>query len=94
MPEFSPLRFPKYREYILDLLESGREKFLVFAHHKLILDAITEELGKKVNSSAALIIIYFVSKNPGFFISLFPKLSARPEVSPSRPEWTSSRGAG
>ncbi|XP_020660875.3 SWI/SNF-related matrix-associated actin-dependent regulator of chromatin subfamily A-like protein 1 [Pogona vitticeps] len=34
-------------EYILDLLESGREKFLVFAHHKLILDAITEELGKK-----------------------------------------------
>ncbi|KAH0621269.1 hypothetical protein JD844_022374 [Phrynosoma platyrhinos] len=34
-------------EYILDLLESGREKFLVFAHHKLVLDAITEELEKK-----------------------------------------------
>ncbi|XP_060119233.1 SWI/SNF-related matrix-associated actin-dependent regulator of chromatin subfamily A-like protein 1 [Heteronotia binoei] len=34
-------------EYILDLLESGREKFLVFAHHKLILDAISEELHKK-----------------------------------------------
>ncbi|XP_062972781.1 SWI/SNF-related matrix-associated actin-dependent regulator of chromatin subfamily A-like protein 1 isoform X3 [Elgaria multicarinata webbii] len=34
-------------EYILDLLESGRKKFLVFAHHKLILDAITEELEKK-----------------------------------------------
>ncbi|XP_077176727.1 SWI/SNF-related matrix-associated actin-dependent regulator of chromatin subfamily A-like protein 1 isoform X2 [Paroedura picta] len=34
-------------EYILDLLESGREKFLVFAHHKLILDAISEELRKK-----------------------------------------------
>ncbi|KAM3856911.1 SWI/SNF-related matrix-associated actin-dependent regulator of chromatin subfamily A-like protein 1 isoform 1-T2 [Vipera latastei] len=34
-------------EYILDLLESGRQKFLVFAHHKLILDAISEELGKK-----------------------------------------------
>uniref|UniRef100_A0A8D2J5L7 SWI/SNF-related matrix-associated actin-dependent regulator of chromatin subfamily A-like protein 1 n=1 Tax=Varanus komodoensis TaxID=61221 RepID=A0A8D2J5L7_VARKO len=34
-------------EYILELLESGREKFLVFAHHKLILDAITEELEKK-----------------------------------------------
>ncbi|KAJ7345934.1 hypothetical protein JRQ81_001884 [Phrynocephalus forsythii] len=34
-------------EYILDLLESGREKFLVFAHHKIILDAVTEELGKK-----------------------------------------------
>ncbi|KAM4697925.1 SWI/SNF-related matrix-associated actin-dependent regulator of chromatin subfamily A-like protein 1 [Rhinophrynus dorsalis] len=34
-------------EYILDLLESGREKFLVFAHHKLVLDNICEELGKK-----------------------------------------------
>ncbi|XP_026563815.1 SWI/SNF-related matrix-associated actin-dependent regulator of chromatin subfamily A-like protein 1 [Pseudonaja textilis] len=34
-------------EYILDLLESGRQKFLVFAHHKLILDAICEELEKK-----------------------------------------------
>ncbi|XP_040295362.1 SWI/SNF-related matrix-associated actin-dependent regulator of chromatin subfamily A-like protein 1 [Bufo bufo] len=34
-------------EYILDLLESGREKFLVFAHHKLVLDNVCEELGKK-----------------------------------------------
>uniref|UniRef100_A0A5S6JUW5 SWI/SNF-related matrix-associated actin-dependent regulator of chromatin subfamily A-like protein 1 n=1 Tax=Xenopus tropicalis TaxID=8364 RepID=A0A5S6JUW5_XENTR len=34
-------------EYIMDLLESGREKFLVFAHHKLVLDHICEELGKK-----------------------------------------------
>ncbi|KAL7991821.1 hypothetical protein Chor_016077 [Crotalus horridus] len=34
-------------EYILDLLESGRQKFLVFAHHKLILDAVSEELEKK-----------------------------------------------
>ncbi|XP_006028751.1 SWI/SNF-related matrix-associated actin-dependent regulator of chromatin subfamily A-like protein 1 isoform X1 [Alligator sinensis] len=34
-------------EYILDLLESGREKFLVFAHHKIVLDAISEELEKK-----------------------------------------------
>ncbi|KAM9305721.1 SWI/SNF-related matrix-associated actin-dependent regulator of chromatin subfamily A-like protein 1 [Gastrophryne carolinensis] len=34
-------------EYIMDLLESGREKFLVFAHHKLILDSVCEELGKK-----------------------------------------------
>ncbi|XP_048341561.1 SWI/SNF-related matrix-associated actin-dependent regulator of chromatin subfamily A-like protein 1 [Sphaerodactylus townsendi] len=34
-------------EYILDLLESGREKFLVFAHHKLILDAVSEALQKK-----------------------------------------------
>ncbi|XP_073330421.1 SWI/SNF-related matrix-associated actin-dependent regulator of chromatin subfamily A-like protein 1 [Pagrus major] len=34
-------------EYITDMLEGGREKFLVFAHHKLILDHITCELGKK-----------------------------------------------
>ncbi|XP_059199416.1 SWI/SNF-related matrix-associated actin-dependent regulator of chromatin subfamily A-like protein 1 [Centropristis striata] len=34
-------------EYITDMLECGREKFLVFAHHKLILDHITTELGKK-----------------------------------------------
>ncbi|XP_028598388.2 SWI/SNF-related matrix-associated actin-dependent regulator of chromatin subfamily A-like protein 1 isoform X2 [Podarcis muralis] len=34
-------------EYIFDLLESGREKFLVFAHHKLILDTICEKLEKK-----------------------------------------------
>ncbi|XP_044222028.1 SWI/SNF-related matrix-associated actin-dependent regulator of chromatin subfamily A-like protein 1 [Thunnus albacares] len=34
-------------EYITDMLEGGREKFLVFAHHKLVLDHITAELGKK-----------------------------------------------
>nr|DBA19612.1 TPA: hypothetical protein GDO54_015415 [Pyxicephalus adspersus] len=34
-------------EYIMDLLESGREKFLVFAHHKLVLDSVCDELGKK-----------------------------------------------
>ncbi|XP_077437099.1 SWI/SNF-related matrix-associated actin-dependent regulator of chromatin subfamily A-like protein 1 [Vanacampus margaritifer] len=34
-------------EYIKDMLECGREKFLVFAHHKLILDHITGELVKK-----------------------------------------------
>ncbi|KAK0149509.1 SWI/SNF-related matrix-associated actin-dependent regulator of chromatin subfamily A-like protein 1 [Merluccius polli] len=34
-------------EYIMDMLECGREKFLVFAHHKMVLDSITEELGKK-----------------------------------------------
>ncbi|KAM4025004.1 SWI/SNF-related matrix-associated actin-dependent regulator of chromatin subfamily A-like protein 1 [Anomaloglossus baeobatrachus] len=34
-------------EYVLELLESGREKFLVFAHHKLVLDNVCEELGKK-----------------------------------------------
>lgn len=37
------------REYITDMLEGGREKFLVFAHHKLVLDHITCELGKKVS---------------------------------------------
>lgn len=34
-------------EYIMDMLECGREKFLVFAHHKLVLDHITNELGNK-----------------------------------------------
>ncbi|XP_043934163.1 SWI/SNF-related matrix-associated actin-dependent regulator of chromatin subfamily A-like protein 1 [Protopterus annectens] len=34
-------------EYIMDLLESGKEKFLVFAHHKLVLDKICEDLQKK-----------------------------------------------
>ncbi|KAM9802484.1 SWI/SNF-related matrix-associated actin-dependent regulator of chromatin subfamily A-like protein 1 [Syngnathus typhle] len=34
-------------EYITDMLECGREKFLVFAHHKLVLDHITSELAKK-----------------------------------------------
>uniref|UniRef100_A0A669B0N3 SWI/SNF-related matrix-associated actin-dependent regulator of chromatin subfamily A-like protein 1 n=1 Tax=Oreochromis niloticus TaxID=8128 RepID=A0A669B0N3_ORENI len=34
-------------QYITDMLECGREKFLVFAHHKLVLDHITTELEKK-----------------------------------------------
>ncbi|KAJ0005687.1 hypothetical protein NQD34_015581 [Periophthalmus magnuspinnatus] len=34
-------------EYVTDMLECGREKFLVFAHHKLVLDHITAELTKK-----------------------------------------------
>ncbi|NXS88421.1 SMAL1 protein, partial [Erpornis zantholeuca] len=34
-------------EYILELLESGKNKFLVFAHHKIMLDAIVAELKKK-----------------------------------------------
>ncbi|XP_054064196.1 SWI/SNF-related matrix-associated actin-dependent regulator of chromatin subfamily A-like protein 1 isoform X3 [Rissa tridactyla] len=34
-------------EYILELLERGSDKFLVFAHHKIMLDAIVAELEKK-----------------------------------------------
>uniref|UniRef100_A0A8C0BW70 SWI/SNF-related matrix-associated actin-dependent regulator of chromatin subfamily A-like protein 1 n=1 Tax=Buteo japonicus TaxID=224669 RepID=A0A8C0BW70_9AVES len=34
-------------EYILELLEGGNDKFLVFAHHKIMLDAIVAELEKK-----------------------------------------------
>ncbi|XP_029460978.1 SWI/SNF-related matrix-associated actin-dependent regulator of chromatin subfamily A-like protein 1 isoform X2 [Rhinatrema bivittatum] len=34
-------------EYVADLLDSGREKFLVFAHHKLVMDAVCKELGRK-----------------------------------------------
>lgn len=38
------------REYILDLLEGGH-KFLVFAHHRDMLDAISQCLTKKVGQS-------------------------------------------
>ncbi|XP_077583808.1 SWI/SNF-related matrix-associated actin-dependent regulator of chromatin subfamily A-like protein 1 isoform X1 [Stigmatopora nigra] len=34
-------------EYITDMLECGQEKFLVFAHHKLVLDHMTSELVKR-----------------------------------------------
>ncbi|NXU89032.1 SMAL1 protein, partial [Xiphorhynchus elegans] len=34
-------------EYILELLESGNNKFLVFAHHKIMLDSVVAELQKK-----------------------------------------------
>uniref|UniRef100_A0AAR2L328 SWI/SNF-related matrix-associated actin-dependent regulator of chromatin subfamily A-like protein 1 n=1 Tax=Pygocentrus nattereri TaxID=42514 RepID=A0AAR2L328_PYGNA len=34
-------------EYISDMLECGREKFLVFAHHKRVLDSISKELTDK-----------------------------------------------
>lgn len=40
-------KIPCVVEYILDLLDSGREKFLVFAHHKVILDAVAKELERK-----------------------------------------------
>ncbi|XP_072324452.1 SWI/SNF-related matrix-associated actin-dependent regulator of chromatin subfamily A-like protein 1 isoform X3 [Scyliorhinus torazame] len=34
-------------EYVSDLLESGRDKFLVFGHHRLVLDALCATLGDK-----------------------------------------------
>lgn len=37
------------------MLEGGREKFLVFAHHKLVLDHITAELQKKVRDTCRCI---------------------------------------
>lgn len=40
-------KIPCVVEYVLDLLESGREKFLVFAHHKVVLDAVAKELNRK-----------------------------------------------
>ncbi|XP_040417367.1 SWI/SNF-related matrix-associated actin-dependent regulator of chromatin subfamily A-like protein 1 isoform X2 [Cygnus olor] len=42
-------------EYILELLESGKDKFLVFAHHKIMLDAIVEELEKKCSLLISII---------------------------------------
>lgn len=38
------------------MLEGGREKFLVFAHHKLVLDHITAELEKKVGKTRGYIV--------------------------------------
>ncbi|XP_062862547.1 SWI/SNF-related matrix-associated actin-dependent regulator of chromatin subfamily A-like protein 1 isoform X2 [Trichomycterus rosablanca] len=35
-------------EYISDMLECGRDKFLVFAHHKRVLDSISKELADKI----------------------------------------------
>ncbi|XP_074255157.1 SWI/SNF-related matrix-associated actin-dependent regulator of chromatin subfamily A-like protein 1 isoform X2 [Saimiri boliviensis] len=40
-------KIPSVIEYIMDLLESGKEKFLVFAHHKVVLDAVTKALERK-----------------------------------------------
>ncbi|XP_017390434.1 SWI/SNF-related matrix-associated actin-dependent regulator of chromatin subfamily A-like protein 1 [Cebus imitator] len=40
-------KIPSVVEYIMDLLESGKEKFLVFAHHKVVLDAVTKALMRK-----------------------------------------------
>ncbi|XP_078259361.1 SWI/SNF-related matrix-associated actin-dependent regulator of chromatin subfamily A-like protein 1 isoform X2 [Rhinoraja longicauda] len=34
-------------EYVWDLLESGREKFLVFGHHRVVLDALCTALEEK-----------------------------------------------
>ncbi|XP_071484224.1 SWI/SNF-related matrix-associated actin-dependent regulator of chromatin subfamily A-like protein 1, partial [Diadema antillarum] len=39
-------KIPALREYIIDLAECGH-KFLVFAHHQAVLDAMTEALQKK-----------------------------------------------
>ena len=41
--------YGKFREYLLELLDSGR-KLLVFAHHREMLDAIEEAVSKKVNN--------------------------------------------
>ncbi|XP_072117233.1 SWI/SNF-related matrix-associated actin-dependent regulator of chromatin subfamily A-like protein 1 isoform X2 [Mobula birostris] len=35
-------------DYVCDLLESGREKFLVFGHHRLVLDALCTALEVKI----------------------------------------------
>ena len=40
----------------MDMLDCGRERFLVFAHHKTVLDSITEELGKKVSELLVLMV--------------------------------------
>lgn len=50
------LIFLSIREYILDMLECGREKFLVFAHHKRVINSITKELSDKVRKDLPALI--------------------------------------
>ncbi|CAJ0949171.1 unnamed protein product [Ranitomeya imitator] len=57
-------------EYILDLLESGREKFLVFAHHKLVLDHVCEELGKKIPVFGEVLCRCVVHNGPNMGLTL------------------------
>ena len=49
----------------MDLLECGREKFLVFAHHKTVLDSITEELRKKVSE----LLVFMVGVKSGSWLA-------------------------
>ena len=60
-----------FREYIMDMLECGREKFLVFAHHKIILDNITSELVKKVMVQNLQVrnAVYFATSGRSRYIS-------------------------
>ena len=49
----------EYRDYVADLLENDR-KFLVFAHHQTMLDAIEEALHKaKVKLYIYIDYLYF-----------------------------------
>lgn len=53
--ETAELKLPAVKSYVLDLLEGGH-KFLVFAHHKLVLNALQNELDKKVNSKFFILL--------------------------------------
>lgn len=58
----------------MDLLESGREKFLVFAHHKVVLDAVVKELERKVSpfwSSWLLFVLHSKELRPWFLETLW-----------------------
>ena len=64
------------RDYIMDLLEGGR-KLIVFAHHKVVLDAICEATDNKVrtcriNSSLLRVYAYALVS---VLISLLPRPS-------------------
>ena len=75
-----------FRDYILDLLESDR-KFLVFAHHKDMLDAICNCLTQKVKYSGNLpyghlvtTFLFVPAKRPHIFSYENPVYSATPLI--------------
>ena len=64
------------RDYIMDLLEGGR-KLIVFAHHKVVLDAICEATDNKVHAElmAAYILRVYAYTLVSVLISLLPRPS-------------------
>lgn len=48
--ETAHIKLAAVKSYVMDMLESDR-KFLLFAHHKMVLDAVEADLNKKVRTN-------------------------------------------
>lgn len=46
--QMAQLKIPAVKEYILEVLERGDDKAIIFAHHQIMLDAISELLEKRL----------------------------------------------